>query len=64
MSNHVEIVSTEKFWRLMCTEEFARLSRLSGVRLGVVYMTLEAPEDVDGFIDDIISGVKQGLDIK
>jgi translation initiation factor IF-1 len=47
----VEIVDSNTFWERMCDHRFVRTSRLSG-RIGQsVYVTLQAPEDVDGLIE-------------
>jgi CelD/BcsL family acetyltransferase involved in cellulose biosynthesis len=47
----VEIVDSNTFWERMCDRRFVRTSRLSG-RIGQsVYVTLQAPEDVEGLID-------------
>lgn len=47
----VEIVDSNTFWQRMCDRRFVRTSRLSG-RIGQsVYVTLQAPEDVDGLIE-------------
>jgi hypothetical protein len=52
------MVNAMEFWTLMCDPRFVRVSPLCG-RIGAdVYITLEAPEDIPGFIDQRIAGIK------
>jgi hypothetical protein len=57
------MVSTEAFWGKMCDLRFRRLSRLSGAVGVTVFVTLEAPEDVPGFLESVIDGIRTDLRI-
>lgn len=46
----VRMVSTREFWNVLCIASAFRTSRLSAAVGNVLYVTLEAPEDVPGFI--------------
>jgi hypothetical protein len=52
------IVSAAQFWLLMCNAGFIRLSRLSGVMAGLIYVTLEAPEDQPGWLERVQQGIR------
>lgn len=56
------IETTERFWQLMCSPSAIRLSRLSLAVRGEIYVTLEAPEDVPGFMEKKIADVSILID--
>jgi len=60
MGSSVRVISTKDFWTLLCDPRTYRMSRMSAARGPVIYVTLEAPEDVPGFIDGVI-GECRGL---
>jgi hypothetical protein len=55
------IVSTSEFWDLMCDPRAIRTSRLAIRLAGKDYVTLEAPEDVSGFIECKINSAISAL---
>lgn len=57
MSDNTRYVSTEQFWELMMNPFSVRTSMLSMVCGPCVYYTLEAPEQVGGFIDQKMSAL-------
>lgn len=64
LSNEKLIVSTGEFWQKMGDPRFIRLDKLSG-RIGDdIFVTLEAPEDVPGFMEGVVAGIRRKLGLK
>ena len=49
------LVSTDRFWSLMCLPEFIRTDRNHGKVNGANYYVITAPEDRPGFMEKEIS---------
>jgi len=51
------LLTTDEFWKAMCSPKFVRLSLLSGAIEGVTYTCELAPEQVPGFLEQKIDDI-------
>ena len=61
--NHM-IVGTRWFWAQMCRPGFVRIDRHRGVNRDTMYVTKTPPEDVPGFVSEVIDGIHRDLRLK
>ena len=58
---NVVIVSTEEFWCRLCDVRARRISRFSVRIENVLYVTLEAPEDVPNMLERVKDQIASNL---
>lgn len=56
-----EIVSPYVFWEKMKSFRFFRISELQGAIGDTLFITTDAPEDVDGLIGGAIASIRESL---
>jgi hypothetical protein len=47
-----KIVSTKRFWELMCDASFCRIDFHTGRMPGITYKVTDPPESVEGFMEN------------